>query len=283
MIAAGLSRSVSSHARVAEPRERDHARDGPEHADDHERDDGDREPLARRQPTAGAHRRCTRNAATSSSIGPPLSSSARSTSAVTSAGIAPSLELAAHHRRQPLAAEPRRRRRRCGPRSARRCRAAATSARAARARARSSARRRRRRAAGRPVAASSDSIPASRRSAAAAGGRRAGSRRCRRSGAIVTMQSVVNIHEKWRSCVVHELQRRQQRRPRSRPPSTSVRHAIRRQTPSAAASGPWPETSPITACTVPVGVLHGVVEVAAQQRAPAARAVVRGQQQLAGR
>ena len=59
-----------------------------------------------------------------------------------------------------------------------------------------------------------------------------------------------------------------------------MRQAIRRQTPSAAASGPWPETSPITAWTVPSAVLHGVVEVAAEQRAPAARAVVRGQLQL---
>jgi len=37
------------------------------------------------------------------------------------------------------------------------------------------------------------------------------------------------------------------------PASTSVRQAIRRRTPSAASSGPWPLTSPITACTVPSG------------------------------
>ena len=92
------------------------------------------------------------------------------------------------------------------------------------------------------------------------------------------MHNVVNIHAKWRSwtctsCSVGSSSSA------SRPPSTSVRHAIRRQTPSAAASGPWPETSPITVCTAPDCVLHRVVEVAAEQRPPAARAVVRGQQQ----
>ena len=92
------------------------------------------------------------------------------------------------------------------------------------------------------------------------------------------MHSVVNIHAKWRStswttCSVGSTSST------AWPPSISVRQAIRRQTPSAAASGPWPETSPITAWTVPSGVLHRVVEVAAQQRAPAARAVVGGQLQ----
>ena len=65
-----------------------------------------------------------------------------------------------------------------------------------------------------------------------------------------------------------------------RPPSTSVRHAIRRQTPSAAASGAVAEDVADDGVDGPVGELHGVVEVAAQQRAPAAGPVVGGQQQL---
>ena len=99
-----------------------------------------------------------------------------------------------------------------------------------------------------------------------------------RSGAIVTMHSVVNIHGDVALVAVHDLQRRQQRRRPRRPPSTSVRHAIRRQTPSAAASGPWPRDVAdhrVHACRR--RVLDRVVEVAAEQRAPAARAVVRGE------
>lgn len=38
------------------------------------------------------------------------------------------------------------------------------------------------------------------------------------------------------------------------PVSTAVRHATRRQTPRAASAAPWPDTSPITACTAPSAV-----------------------------
>ena len=276
MIAAGLSRSVSCTRASPRPRERDHARDGPEHADDHQRDDRDREPLARRQPTAAAHRRCTSSAATSSSSGPPLSSSARSTSVVTSPGGA-GLERAADHRLQALAAEPRRADARAALDQPVGVEQQRPVGRAADGRPRPTARPRRRRAAGRPCPARAGTIA---RSAISSGGGWPASRirAERRSGAIVTMHSVVNIHAKWRStswttCSVGSTSST------PRPPSISVRHAIRRQTPSAAASGPWPETSPITAWTVPSGVLHRVVEVAAEQRAPAARAVVRGQLQ----
>ena len=103
-----------------------------------------------------------------------------------------------HHRGQALAAEPGRARRRCGPRSGRRCRAAATSAPAA------CARRRpvdvvddaeRRLAVRRLERARSRRRDQQRRRVAG----EAHGQRVARSGAIVTMQSVVNIHEKWRS------------------------------------------------------------------------------------
>ena len=59
-----------------------------------------------------------------------------------------------------------------------------------------------------------------------------------------------------------------------------MRQAIRRHTPSAAASGPWPRDVADHGVHGAVGGLDRVVEVAAEQRAPAARAVVRGEQQL---
>ena len=38
-----------------------------------------------------------------------------------------------------------------------------------------------------------------------------------------------------------------------RPASVSARHATRMLTPSAASSGPWPQTSPISSCSSPDG------------------------------
>ena len=61
-----------------------------------------------------------------------------------------------------------------------------------------------------------------------------------------------------------------------------MRQAIRRQTPSAAASGPVAGDVADHGVDGAVGDLHRVVEVAAEQRAPAARAVVRGQLAAAG-
>ena len=96
----------------------------------------------------------------------------------------------------------------------------------------------------------------------------------RRSGAIVTMQSVVNIHDEVALVDVHELQRRQQllgvaaaeheRAPRD-PQADAERRRVR------------PVARDVADHRVhgAVAVLDGVVEVAAQQRAPAARAVVR--------
>ena len=101
-----------------------------------------------------------------------------------------------------------------------------------------------------------------------------------RSGVMVTVETVAKISSAWRSwmstsCSVGST------RSTSAPPSVSVLHATRRQTPSAASSAPWPLTSPITRWTRAVARLHEVVEVAAQQGALAARAVAGADEQRA--
>ena len=93
------------------------------------------------------------------------------------------------------------------------------------------------------------------------------------------MQSVVNIHEKWRSwsctsCSVGSSSSRSWPAEHQRPPRDPQADAER--------GGVGPVAGDVADHGVhgAVVVLHGVVEVAAQQRAPAARAVVRGQLQL---
>ena len=50
------------------------------------------------------------------------------------------------------------------------------------------------------------------------------------------------------------LQSAEQLRRRQSPANVNARQAMRSSTPSAASSGPWPQTSPIIAWTVPSGV-----------------------------
>ena len=105
---------------------------------------------------------------------------------------------------------------------------------------------------------------------------------CARSGAIVTMHSVVNIHAKWRSAscttcsvgstLVRAAAAEHERAPRD-PQADAERGGVRPVAGDVADHG----------VDGAVGVLHRVVEVAAQQRAPAARAVVRGQLAAPGR
>ena len=86
--------------------------------------------------------------------------------------------------------------------------------------------------------------PDDRRGAGPAGARPA---RCRR------VHSVAKISSSARSCSSTCWSVRSRVSPRS-PAKVSARQAIRSSTPSAASSGPWPQTSPIMACTVPSGV-----------------------------
>ena len=59
----------------------------------------------------------------------------------------------------------------------------------------------------------------------------------------------------------------------SRPARARARQALRRRAANAAASGPWPTTSPTSTAHVPSSCLDRVVEVAAQLGPPAARLV----------
>ena len=235
--------------RVAEVVDDEHVAHRADDRDEQQEPDRAPEPLPR--PQALLHCRCTSSAATSSSIGPPLSSSARSTRPVTSPG-APRRGRRA--RRAPSPAAPRRRaarrRRRCGPRSGRRCRAAATSARAARARARSSAASSTTPSGGSTRSGSSASIPASESSsgggwpasriddAAPVGRDRDHAERRehpRRSGA----------RGRARAAASAAAPRPRGRRARA----CATRSAGRRRAPPRPARGPT--TSPITACTAP--------------------------------
>ena len=161
---------------------------------------------------------------------------------------------AAHHRREPFRRRGARRRRRCGPRSGRRCRAAATTARAARARRPSSAASSTTPSGGSPCSRLQRRRCRRRRSAAAADGRRGGASTPARSGAIVDHAErrehprVVALVRRGRPAASAAALRSRGRRA----PACARRSAG--ETPSAAASGPWPETSPITACTVPSAV-----------------------------
>ena len=112
-----------------------------------------------------------------------------------------------------------------------------------------------------------------RRSAPAAGGRRASSSRWRAPGSISSVHSVVNSCGSWRSCSSTRSQRAHGQLAVARPQTASARHAARRQTPIAASSGPWPQTSPTSSAQTAVGCLDDVEEVAAEQRAVAPGAV----------
>ena len=75
-------------------------------------------------------------------------------------------------------------------------------------------------------------------------------RAVRRAGSTRTIETVANTSSEARS-LTRTLSRAGSTCSGATPESTRVRQAMRRQTPSAASSGPWPATSPITANSAP--------------------------------
>ncbi len=75
----------------------------------------------------------------------------------------------------------------------------------------------------------------------------------RPSGAMSTVHSVAKISSFARSCSRTRWSVESSSSPLS-PAKVNARQAMRSSTPSAASSGPCPQTSPIIACTVPSGV-----------------------------